>query len=330
MHRMPQDTPTAAPTPVAETIVGYFPPDFAMQLDDALDNAVALTLRRVKPGKAKVVHREQLQREGKPVAHGSRTERSHEEIAAQLYEIADDNATSECNCNALYRVTIAYAKPPAGKTASAREIELQIGVAFDTPEAQQRHDFISLLLADRRELFAQHINLLKATSGAYASTSAMADAMSSAFVKIHTTQLEVAAQSDTRALAKLQLDQDNMRIDTFKGLVEQVMPLVRAKMGIPEPQKAELPPMLKIARQLALSFRPEQLAIITRDLPFMQRAVSMKTEAELLALVVELLQAPSDKFPGQLEGTLSAEQQRDFEAIIMWANAQPTKAALPA
>lgn len=330
MPGMPQDTPTTPIAATVETITGYFPPDFAMQLDDALDSGVALTMRRVKPGKAKVIHREQLLLAGKPVHHGGRTDRSFEEIAAQLYALADDDATSDCNCNALYRVTISYAKPPAGKTAAAREIDLQIGVAFETPEAQQKHDFVAMLLADRRELFAQHINLLKATSGAYASTSAMADAMSSAFVKIHTTQLEVAAQSDTRALAALQFQQDNMRIGTFKELVGEIMPVVRAKFGIAEPTKAELPPMLKIARQLALSFRPEQLAIVARDLPFMQRAVSIKTEAELLQLVVELLQAPSDKFPGVLEATLSAEQQRDFESIILWANSQPSTAALPA
>lgn len=330
MPGMPQDTPTTAIVAAPEPILGYFPPDFAMALDDALDSGIALTMRRVKPGKAKVVHREQLLLAGKPVHHSGRTDRSHEEIAAQLYAIADDDATSECNCNALYRVTIAYAKPPAGKTAGPREIDLQIGMVFDSTEAQQKHDFISMLLSDRRELFAQHIALMKAISGVHTSTSSMADSMSKAFVNIHQQQLAVSAETDARALARLQFDQDNVRIGTFKDLVGEVMPLVRAKLGIAEPTKSELPPMLKIARQLALSFRPEQLAIVARDLPFMQRAVSMKTEAELLALVVELLQAPADKFPGQLEATLSPEQQRDFEAIIMWANSQPNQKALPA
>lgn len=337
MPGMPQDTPTtpvaAAPAPV----LGYFPPEFAMALDDALDSATVLTLRRVKPGKAKVVHRERLQLAGKDVHHGARTDYggstdvAAESLAAELYRLADDDATAECNCNALYIVSVAYAKPPAGRTAAPREIPLQIGVAFESTEQQQKHDFISMLLADRRELFAQHIALMKAISGVHTSTSSMADSMSKAFVNIHQQQLQVAEASDTRALAKLQLDQDNLRLGTFKSLVSEVMPMVRAKFGIAEPTKAELPAMLQVARKLALSFRPEQLAIIVRDAPFLQRAVSITTEAELLSLVVELLAAPADKFPGALEATLSGEQQAMFEQLILWANSQAsTKQLAPA
>lgn len=325
MRGMPQDTPTTPSPSASDLIVGYYPAEFATELDAALDNASSLTLRRMRPGKQKVLYRERLQVGTRDVWHGTRTERSPDEIAAQLFALAEGDADSECSGNAVYRVSLCYAKPPAGKTASPRDIELRVGQILDSPEVQARYDLLQTLLAERQQLFGQTMSLLEKTAKVAASVATMAEALSNAFGKLHVAQSEVASRTEMTALLAQQIEQDRMRFDAFKNVLTEAAPMVRAQLGLPAPQ--QLPAPIGIARKLALSMQPSQLAILRRDFPRLLEAGTVRDEPSLVLVIADCI-AGADKLDALID-TLSPEQQALFEQLIAWAQSyQPPKLAV--
>jgi hypothetical protein len=307
-----------------EDAVGYFPPELATDLEGLLDSATTLECRRLRPGKPRLVRRIPLTYDSRPVVHGSRTDRSVDSIASELWEHAERDADDACNGSAMYKVTLHYAKPSRGVTSIPRSFELRVGFVSDSPEQQQKLDFISTLLAERDKLFAHQLRLYDAATKVVTSCATMADALAGGFVKLHEGQSQVAEVSDLRALHQADHAQEQFRVSAFTDLVKQVMPMVRAKLGVPEPANALAPATsgpLAIARAFAQSLKPDQLSLIGRDMPELREAATVTDEPGLLRVLVHVLGLPNDKVQ-PLFDSFDAAQQDQFTKLILWAQEQ--------
>ena len=317
---MPQDTPTTPIPASVDVLPGYFPTELAAGLDAALDSATTVELRRVRPGKGKLVLRSRLTIDGRDVIHGSRTDRSCEDIAAECYAHAEGDADSECSGNAVYKITLLYAKPPRGITRGPEHLELRIGHILDAPEQAQRFDFCNMLLSDRKELFAQHLALMRTTTTLAASVAIAVEKLAGAFTELHAKQSEVASATEVTAYAKIQAEKDATRFEAMKSLVSEFAPMIRQQLGLPEAEP--VPEIVALARKLALSMRPDQIAIAKRDIPRLLDATSVKTEEDLMLFVAQVLQQGADGKIEPMLRTLDAAQQELFEKIVTWSNAR--------
>ena len=96
--------------------------------------------------------------------------------------------------------------------------------------------------------------------------------------------------------------------------------MIRQQLGLPEAEP--VPEIVALARKLALSMRPDQIAIAKRDIPRLLDATSVKTEEDLMLFVAQVLQQGADGKIEPMLRTLDAAQQELFEKIVTWSNAR--------
>lgn len=298
-----------------------YPPELPTDVANIVDNAHCLDLRRMGRG-SKVVHRVNLTAGGKPVSFGTRSERSDDELAAELWTHAEEDAEKHAKGRALYRVTANYAKPPQGTTASPQSFELRIG-SDERSEAEHKSDLLSQLMAERRELFKQHVDLLSGTTKLANAVSSMVIGLSNALANVNERERAVAENATELRAIDAQAAADRERSRMFDKMLGPAIAAFQKKMGIAPAQPALPAGIIGVARELGSSFTVAQLehAATTLGSGRMSELASVENEAELLNIVTWMLSIEMEKTM-QVHAKLTDAQVPKVEQLIAWATAK--------
>lgn len=315
-------------------LAAWYPSELAQDLDAALDNAVRLEPRRLRPGSPRLLASIALTADGAPVRHGQRTDASADELAARVYAACEADAIEHCGGHATYKVSLCYAKPPSGRTMAPRFVEVVIGTASEVDaEARSKSDLLGHLLVERKSIHDQHLALLRETTRLASSVSTMVTGLADAYARLHEQVGKVASETETRALVNAQMAHDAARLREFRSMLASAMPLIRAKLGVAEPASAPVvdigivgsndsgatqDPNVALARSLVASLTAEQRSLCQTHCPELLEGEHVDDEASLLAAIAKIMAADMAKLLPVID-TFTADQQARFERLCSWA-----------
>lgn len=328
-QRDPEPSPVpepAAPLPTDEVddggAAGFAPPELTAEIAALMDNAISVELRREAPGKRRVVWRTVLQRDGRVVVHGTRPDWSDEQIAAELWSRAESDADDNSSGSGRYKITVCYAKPFKGPTATPATLPLVIGSGGDANnEAVHRFDLIGEMRAERRELFTQHCALMREGVRMAQAVGNMATGLANAFSQIHEKTREVAAETENRAMVRVAQDSERERMRMFEKVLLPTLQIVRAKMGLPAEasQPAVSSGILDTAHRLGKSLSASQRDTVRAKLgPRFLEIEHVADENDLLSLCTWLFGSDMDGLLA-VYATLDDAQTPLVEQLQQWA-----------
>ena len=250
---------------VDATLPSYYPADLPLQLEDIIPNAHTLDLRRKGGG---IVAREQLTVDGKPVAHGEKTDRSLDALASLLYAAAETHANEHHRGNGRYLVRATYAKPRTGPAPRSRDFDFQVGDTEETTEASHRSDLLSEMRVDRRALTSDISNLLDRCIRMAGVVSQTAESLANAFANIADRERAHAREGLEQQMMREESDRsarrERMAFQLFGPMLKQLM-AGKAAMGLAAAPEAGTPLAVK-ARAFASSLSTQQLDDAARHL----------------------------------------------------------------
>lgn len=211
-----------------EDTVAFYPAELPADIDDIITGAHTLDVRRMQKGN-RIVHRVQLTIEGKAVAHGQRTDRATVDIASEIWAKASDDANNLPRQSCRYRITATYAAPARGTSAEPRSFEMQVGDSFEADERTQRQDFLSELRAERRELWTNHMTLMRETTRIAQTVGTIANGLAEAIGKLAERERELNESGLEREALRNANENDRQKMQMLQKTMAQVLAMMKAR-----------------------------------------------------------------------------------------------------
>lgn len=317
--------------------LALYPPELPTDVASILADAHTLDVRRLGRG-SRVVHRVNLTNGENAVAHGSRTDRSDDDVAAEVWGAALEDANKFCKGQASYRITATYAKPPRGANAASESIELRVGDDVRS-DAQLKGEWTSMMLAERSQLFKHYIELMTGSTRVVASVSTMMVGLSEALARVTERERDIAADATVQLEMRQAAAADRERMKLLEKFGVPALQMFRQKMGLPPAAVAKpsaaaavadassstpaTPAIVITARKLGASLTAEQLEHASTAFgdPRLAELATIEGEAELLDLYTWLSEQDMSALMS-MSANLSEAQQPLMDALHTWGDAK--------